>query len=82
MPRDIPVGNGSLLITHDQDECLRDIYYPSIGKENHTDVHGIRPGLWADGEFAWVNRGWNPNLGYLHAMRVRSVFFAFCFSGS
>ena len=25
MPRDIPVGNGTLLITFDQDYCLRDI---------------------------------------------------------
>ena len=33
MPRDLPVGNGTLLITFDQDYCLRDIYYPFIGKK-------------------------------------------------
>jgi hypothetical protein len=37
MPRNIPVGNGTLLITFDHDDCLRDIYYPSIEKEYHTD---------------------------------------------
>ena len=73
MPRDIPVGNGSLLITHDQDYCLRDIYYPCIGKENHTEGHGIRLGLWVDGTFAWVNRGWNPNLEYVHETLITNV---------
>lgn len=34
MPRDIPVGNDSFLITFDHDYSLRDIYYPCVGKEN------------------------------------------------
>lgn len=42
MPRDIPVGNGNLLITFDQDYCLRDIYYPYVGQENHTGDHKLR----------------------------------------
>ena len=49
MPRDIPVGNGTFLITFDQDYCLRDIYYPCVGKENHTDGHKFRFGIWVDG---------------------------------
>jgi GH15 family glucan-1,4-alpha-glucosidase len=49
MPRDIPVGNGRFLITFDQDYCLRDIYYPYVGKENHTAGHRFRFGIWADG---------------------------------
>jgi len=28
MPRDVPVGNGSLLITFDRLYQLRDIYFP------------------------------------------------------
>ncbi|TAL27459.1 MAG: glycoside hydrolase family 15 protein [Nitrospirae bacterium] len=64
MPRDIPVGNDNLLITFDQDYCLRDIYYPCVGKENHTDGHKFRFGVWADGKFAWINREWNLSLEY------------------
>lgn len=64
MPRDIPVGNDNLLITFDQDYCLRDIYYPCVGKENHTDGHKFRFGIWTDGRFGWINREWNPVLEY------------------
>ncbi|MFN3396316.1 MAG: glycoside hydrolase family 15 protein [Thermodesulfovibrionales bacterium] len=65
MPRDIPVGNGSLLITFDQDYCLRDIYYPHVGKENHTDGHKFRFGIRVDGAFEWINGKWNLKLDYL-----------------
>ena len=65
MPRDIPVGNDDLLITFDQDYCLRDIYFPCVGKENHTDGHRFRFGVWVDGSFSWVNRtDWNLKLEY------------------
>jgi GH15 family glucan-1,4-alpha-glucosidase len=55
MPRDIPVGNGNFLITFDQDYCLRDIYYPYVGQENHTDGHKFRFGPWVEGNFSWIN---------------------------
>lgn len=54
MPRDIPVGNGDLLITFDRHYRLRDLYYPNVGRFNHTDGHVQRFGVWADGQFAWV----------------------------
>jgi glucoamylase len=34
--RDLPIGNGSLLVTFDRNYQLRDIYYPRVGQENHT----------------------------------------------
>jgi GH15 family glucan-1,4-alpha-glucosidase len=64
MPRDIPVGNGTLLISFDQDYCLRDIFYPCVGKENHTDGHKFRLGIWVDNEFSWVNSDWDLSLRY------------------
>jgi GH15 family glucan-1,4-alpha-glucosidase len=64
MPRDIPVGNGTLLVTFDQDYCLRDLYYPWVGKENHVGGHKFRLGIWAEGMFAWVSRDWSLRLGY------------------
>jgi len=73
MPRDIPVGNGTLLITFDQDYCLRDLYYPHAGKENHTDGHRFRMGLWVEGVFEWVSRNWNPRLEYAQDQLVTDV---------
>ncbi len=65
MPRDIPVGNDNFLITFDQDYCLRDIYYPCVGKENHTGGHRFRFGVWADGRFSWVDgKEWTIKLEY------------------
>ncbi len=73
MPRDIPVGNGTLLVTFDQDYCLRDIYYPCIGKENHTDGHKFRMGIWADNKFDWVKRDWDLRLEYAREMLMTQV---------
>jgi len=65
MPRDIPVGNEDFLITFDQDYCLRDIYFPCVGKENHSDGHRFRFGVWTGGRFGWVNgRDWTLRLEY------------------
>ncbi|HSB04129.1 MAG TPA: glycoside hydrolase family 15 protein, partial [Thermodesulfobacteriota bacterium] len=73
MPRDIPLGNGSFLVVHDQNYCLRDLYYPSIGKENHTDGHGLKFGLWVDGRFDWIDGSWKFNLEYVHESLVTHV---------
>jgi glucoamylase len=65
MPRDIPVGNGSLLLTFDRSYRVRDLYFPNVGRHNHTDGTVQRFGVWADGEFAWIeDEGWERTLGY------------------
>lgn len=48
MPRDIPVGNGDLLVNFDELYRVRDFYYPSVGRYNHTGGHVQRFGVWAD----------------------------------
>ena len=59
MPRDIPVGNGSLLVTFDAHYRVRDVYYPHVGRHNHTEGHVQRFGVWVDGTFSWVDEaGW------------------------
>jgi len=65
MPRDIPVGNGDLLITFDRLYRVRDIFYPHVGRYNHTDGHVQRFGVWVDGRFAWIEEpGWERTLAY------------------
>ncbi|MEM6561199.1 MAG: glycoside hydrolase family 15 protein, partial [Planctomycetota bacterium] len=62
MPRDIPVGNGSLLINFDDRHQLRDLYYPHVGQENHAGAGASRFGVWAEsptntggGKLAWTS---------------------------
>lgn len=77
MPRDIPVGNGQMLVTFDQHYQIRDIYYPHVGQENHTGGSPCRFGVWSplpDGDHAqgdrrkrrlyWTNQGWDIKSEY------------------
>ena len=74
MPRDIPVGNGDLLITFDRLYRVRDIYYPNVGRFDHTDGHVQRFGVWVDGQFAWIeDPGWQRTLRYLPDTLVTDV---------
>jgi GH15 family glucan-1,4-alpha-glucosidase len=74
MARDIPVGNGEMLVTFDRDYRLRDIYYPRVGLPNHTSGHVQRFGVWADGQFAWVEDvGWVRELRYKPETMITEV---------
>src|SRR5919112_4929608 len=48
MPRDIPVGNGRLLVTFDDKYQIRDLYFPHVGQENHAGAGPCRFGVFAD----------------------------------
>ena len=72
--RDIPVGNGSLLVTFDDKYQIRDVYFPHVGQENHTEGFPFRFGVWADGEFSWVfSDDWKRSLRYLPETLVTDV---------
>jgi GH15 family glucan-1,4-alpha-glucosidase len=74
MARDIPVGNGDLLVTFDRFYRVRDLYYPNVGRFNHTEGHVQRFGVWVDGRFAWIeDSNWNRTLAYKPDTLVTSV---------
>ncbi|MDF0666540.1 MAG: glycoside hydrolase family 15 protein [Nitrospira sp.] len=74
MPRDLPLGNGSLLLNFDGSYQLRDLYWPHVGLENHTDGHVCRFGVWADGRFVWLDDPrWSRRLRYSHETLVTQV---------
>jgi glucoamylase len=74
MPRDIPIGNGSLLILYDQKGLLRDLYFPSVGSENHAQGHVFRVGVWVNGVFSWIDGdGWERSLDYEDDTLVASI---------
>ena len=65
MPRDLPLGNGSLLVAFDRTYTLRDLYYPHVGQENHLGGHKCRLGVWCDGALSWIHHdGWQRDLRY------------------
>ncbi|MBI4611646.1 MAG: glycoside hydrolase family 15 protein [Candidatus Rokubacteria bacterium] len=65
MPRDLPIGNGSLLVNFDSAYCLRDLYFPYVGRYNHTVGHPCRVGLWIAGRFRWLHDpAWKRRMEY------------------
>jgi GH15 family glucan-1,4-alpha-glucosidase len=77
MPRDLPLGNGSLLVNFDSLYQLRDIYWPHVGMENHSTGQVSRFGVWVDGQFKWVDDpGWIRALHYAPETLVTEVTLA------
>ena len=77
MPRDIPVGNGQMLVTFDQKYQIRDVYFPHVGQENHAGLQPCRFGVWSPlpnsqqnnddrrkHRLYWSDQGWDIHLGY------------------
>lgn len=64
MPRDLPLANGNMLVNYDASYNLRDVYFPYVGSENHTNGELSRFGVWVDGQFAWIDGDWERRLVY------------------
>jgi GH15 family glucan-1,4-alpha-glucosidase len=65
MPRDLPLGNGKLLVNFDKSYNLRDIYWPHVGQELHTNGNISHTGVWVSGHFAWLDApGWQRTMVY------------------
>jgi len=74
MPRDLPLGNGSLLIAFDKSYQIRDIYWPHVGQENHAIGHIFRTGIWVEGQFRWLDDNhWERDLKYIPETLITDV---------
>ncbi len=74
MPRDLPLGNGSLLYAFDQNYQIRDLYWPHVGQENHALGHPFRTGVWVEGQFSWFDdEKWRRSLKYQPETLVSEV---------
>ncbi|ACA59559.1 glycoside hydrolase family 15 protein [Candidatus Desulforudis audaxviator] len=74
MPRDIVLGNGSMLVNLDRNLSLRDLYYPFVGMENHIAGGRCLLGVWVDGQFSWVqNPQWQKEAGYVPGTLISLV---------
>jgi glucoamylase len=73
MPRDLLLGNGSLVVGFDSQYCLADIYFPHAGLENHSGAR-FRFGVWCDGALSWVEGDeWQRTITYLRDTMVSDV---------
>jgi glucoamylase len=73
MPRDLLIGNGSLVVAFDSKYRLADIYFPHVGQENHSGSP-FRFGVWVDGRLSWVESdAWQRTLTYLRETLVTDV---------
>lgn len=74
MPRDLAIGNGSMLVNFDEKYLIRDFYYPHVGLYNHVSGARCHFGIWVDGEFSWIkDSGWERDLGYAKSTLVTDV---------
>lgn len=73
MPRDLPVGNGRMLVTFDEHYQLRDLYFPHVGQENHAGEAACRFGVFTDKKLHWSNDGWSIHGRYLRDSLTTSV---------
>ncbi len=77
----MPVANGRLLVTFDSRYRMRDVYFPHVGQENHTDGSPCAFGVWTQDvenptnrRFAWVHDdSWTRSLRYREASLVTDV---------
>lgn len=73
MPRDIPIGNGSLLVAFDSQYRLSDFYFPRVGMENQAGAK-FRLGVFADGMLhATDDVPWQCTIDYLRDTLVTDV---------
>lgn len=73
MARDIPVGNGNVLVAFDKDYMLREFCFPHVGEENHAAGHQFRFGVWVNGKFNWLPDGWEITRDYIEDTLVTNV---------
>lgn len=73
MARSLVLGNGRFLVNLDEFYRIRDIYFPHIGIENHTEGYPFRVGVWVDGATHWINEAWEREIGYDEGTLVSRV---------
>lgn len=59
MVRHVIVGNQSMLVNFDETLCMRDLFFPHVGMENHVLGTRQRIGVFTD-HMSWIDEsGWN-----------------------
>lgn len=75
MVRYLPLGNGRMLLTFDEDYRITDFYYSKYASENHSGGHPFMYGLSIDGNFLWLDRNGLKFMDYYDHTMVGTVFY-------
>lgn len=74
MARDLPLGNGNVLVNFDAQYNIRDLYYPYVGQENQAADHLSHFGVWTEEGFFWIdNPELNKKASYLNDSMITHV---------
>lgn len=73
MSRDIPVGNGNILIAFDKYYRIAEFYFPNVGQENHCPNEIFRLGVLVNKQFSWIDYSWEIKKNYLDDSLVTNV---------
>ncbi|MCY0878229.1 MAG: glycoside hydrolase family 15 protein [Firmicutes bacterium] len=77
MARDIPIGNGNMLVAFNHLYQICDWYFPLVGQENHTAGHPFRLGIMWQHQFSWVDdAAWERRLRYQERTLATDVTLA------
>src|SRR5688500_8664604 len=64
MTRSLVLGNGHFLLNFDEHYWIRDVYFPHIGIENHSEGYPFRFGISVDGQTHWIDQSWQREIAY------------------
>lgn len=70
MPRDLPLGNGSVFVAFDFDGYIREFHFPHVGEENHTLGQPFRFGILVDGKFSWLKANIRTYIADTHITEI------------
>src|SRR5688572_676379 len=74
MPRSLVLGNSRFFLNFDDRYWIRDVYFPHLGIENHSEGYPFRFGVWVDGSMSWLEQpAWRIDIAYENDSLVSQV---------
>jgi len=75
MPRDLPIGNGSIYIAYDLNGLVKELCFPFVGEENHTKDTPFQFGIKVGEEFLSAPSDFEIRRNYLEDTLVTNIEF-------
>ncbi|MGE9811136.1 glycoside hydrolase family 15 protein [Ferroplasma acidiphilum] len=76
MVRYIPLGNGKMLLTFDEDYRIVDFYFSETASGNHAAGHPFMYGVSVDDNFKWIDRNQIDSMDYYDHTMVGTVNYS------
>ena len=76
MVRYLPLGNGKMLLTFNEDYRIVDFYFSKFASENHSADHPFMYGISVDNDFKWMDRSQIKFMDYYDHTMVGNVGYS------